>query len=76
MPTFQCHKCELRFATENELNWHLREDHRAADKPTMAPDRAAPSDQAAEGGQAASAGGSQAGPARRARWWLPWRRSP
>jgi hypothetical protein len=76
MPTFQCPKCELRFASQNELNWHVREDHRAADTPTVVQDGAAPSDQAAESVQAASTGDSQAEVARRARWWLPWRRSP
>jgi Zinc finger, C2H2 type len=25
--TFQCPKCELRFATDSELAWHLRTDH-------------------------------------------------
>jgi hypothetical protein len=76
MPTFQCHKCELRFASQNELDWHVREDHRTADKPTFVQDGAAPSDQAAQGVQAPSAEESQAAAARRARWWLPWRRSP
>ena len=26
--TFQCPKCELHFATDSELAWHLRTDHR------------------------------------------------
>lgn len=76
MPTFQCPKCELRFASQPEVDWHVREDHRAAAEPTLVQDGPEPSDQAAEGVQAASAGDSQAGVARRGRWWLPWRRSP
>jgi hypothetical protein len=76
MPTFQCPKCELLFAAQGELDWHVREDHRARDEPTRVQDGPEPSDQAAGSVQAASAGGSQPGAARRARWWPPWRRSP
>jgi hypothetical protein len=28
MIAVQCPKCELRFASRNELAWHLRQDHR------------------------------------------------
>ena len=28
MTVRQCPRCPLRFATENELKWHLREEHR------------------------------------------------
>ncbi len=76
MPTFQCPKCELLFAAQGELDWHVREDHRAGDEPPLAPGRPEPFDQADDSVQAAPAGGSQAGAARRARWWPPWRRSP
>jgi hypothetical protein len=76
MPTFQCPKCELLFAAQGELDWHVRDDHRARDEPIRAQDGPEPSDQAAGSVQGVSAGGSQPGAARRARWWAPWRRSP
>ncbi|HZD01467.1 MAG TPA: C2H2-type zinc finger protein [Actinomycetes bacterium] len=76
MPVFQCHKCELVFATQNELNWHLREDHRVTAEPTLQPKAPEPSEQASA--QATPAGADEEGPstAKRARWWSPWRRSP
>jgi hypothetical protein len=38
MITVQCPKCELRFASRNELAWHLRQDHRRS-KGLGLPDR-------------------------------------
>jgi hypothetical protein len=79
MPAFQCPNCELVFAAQGELDWHVREDHRARPAPPPEPSQPEPSqpepDRADAGGQAASAGGHPAEP-RRPRWWRRWRGSP
>jgi hypothetical protein len=74
MPAFQCPNCELLFAAQGELDWHVREDHGARPAPTPEPSRPEP-DPADAGAQAASAGGDPA-ESRRPRWWRPWRGSP
>jgi hypothetical protein len=38
MIAVKCPKCELRFGSQNELAWHLREDHRRS-KGLGLPDR-------------------------------------
>jgi hypothetical protein len=78
MPGFQCHKCELLFATQNELNWHLREDHHVRTEPAVAPSALEPSSRAGDRAPAVAAGadgdGEHPNAARRPRWWPPWRR--
>jgi hypothetical protein len=74
MPAFQCPNCELLFAAQGELDWHVREDHRARPAPSPEPSRPEP-DRADAGGQSASADGHPA-ESRRPRWWRLWRRSP
>lgn len=77
MPSFQCHTCELRFATQNELNWHLREDHHVKTKPALKPSALEPSGRAGDTAQAVAADddSDHLNAARRPRWWPPWRRS-
>ncbi len=38
MISVQCPKCELQFASRNEVAWHLRQDHRRS-KGLGIPDR-------------------------------------
>ena len=45
MTARQCPRCPLRYATENELKWHLREEHRLVPPTPAATPRAATSQQ-------------------------------
>lgn len=36
MPISQCPRCELKFSSQSEMKWHLREDHPA---PARAPEK-------------------------------------
>lgn len=75
MPTFQCPKCELLFAAQGELDWHMREEHRADEEPVVEPTAPERPGQAGSGAQAPATDSGGRDPAKRARWWPPWRRS-
>jgi hypothetical protein len=75
MPSFQCPKCELLFAAQGELDWHMREDHRADEKRTLQPTIPEQSGHAGGDIQATATGNGGRDKTRRARWWPPWRRS-
>jgi hypothetical protein len=74
MPSFQCPKCELLFAAQGELDWHMREEHRQKPERTpqaTVPERPDPADDL----QPTGSGNGGRDTARRTRWWPPWRRS-
>lgn len=75
MPTFQCPKCELLFAAQGELDWHMREEHRPAKEHTPQPTTPERTRHADDDTQTTATGNGGRDPARRARWWPPWRRS-
>jgi hypothetical protein len=75
MPSFQCPKCELLFAAEGELAWHLREDHRTDQERTPQGTVPQQPDLADGDAQATATGNGGQYTARRPRWWPPWRRS-
>jgi hypothetical protein len=73
MPAFQCPKCELLFAAQGELDWHMREEHRTDQQGT--PQATVPDQPGLADGQATAPGDGGQHTGRRPRWWPPWRRS-